>query len=585
MTQPSDAEIARTATLRPIAEIAGRIGILDDELIPYGRHLAKVHLDALTRVRHRPLGKYVDVTAITPTPLGEGKTTTAVGLVDGLGLLGREAIACLRQPSLGPTLGIKGGAAGGGRSQVAPADLLNLHLTGDVHAVGAAHNLVAAALDARSYHESRLSDGELTDLGLSRLDLNPFTVTWNRVLDVNDRALRHVVVGLGGAPHGLPRESAFDITVASELMAILALVDGDGFPAALRNLRERVSRVVVGTSRRGRPVTLEDLGVAGAVTALLRDTLHPNLLQTLEGRAVLVHAGPFANIAHGNSSILADRLALHLADYVVTESGFGADMGLEKFIDIKCRTSSLRPDCVVLVATVRALKTHGGGPKVTPGRPLDRVYMSENLALLGAGLPNLIAHVENVKRFGVPVVVAVNRFPTDTSAEVALVEKTALECGASAAVTSEHWARGGEGAIALAEAVEAACAEPNELSYLYPLHTTVRQKIEIIARDMYGADGIEYSPVAAAAIDELEKAGYGYLPVCMAKTHLSLSHDPARKGAPRGFTVPVREARLAAGAGFITAFLGEISTMPGLGSLPNYLGIDVDDAGNITGLL
>lgn len=584
MSQPSDADIARTATLRPIAEIAGRIGILDDELIPYGRHLAKIHLDALARVRHRPLGKYVDVTATTPTPLGEGKTTTAVGLVDGLGLLGREAIACLRQPSLGPTLGIKGGAAGGGRSQVAPADLLNLHLTGDVHAIGAAHNLVAAALDARSYHESRLSDGELGDLGLSRLDLSPFAVTWNRVLDVNDRALRHVVVGLGGAPHGLPRESAFDITVASELMAILALVDGDGYSAALRNLRQRVSRVVVGTSRRGRSVTLEDLGVAGAVTALMRDTLHPNLLQTLEGQAVLVHAGPFANIAHGNSSILADRLALHLADYVVTESGFGADMGLEKFIDIKCRTSSIRPDCVVLVTTVRALKTHGGGPKVTPGRPLDGVYLSENLALLGAGLPNLIAHVENVKRFGVPVVVAVNRFPTDTSAEVALVEKTALECGASAAVTSEHWARGGEGAVGLAEAVEAACGEPNELSYLYPLHTTVRQKIEIIARDMYGADGVDYAPAAAAGIDELEKAGYGYLPVCMAKTHLSLTHDPARKGAPRGFTVPVREARLAAGAGFITAALGEISTMPGLGSLPNYLGIDVDEAGNVVGI-
>jgi len=582
---PSDAEIAAAATLRPIVDVAADLGLADDDLIPYGRHLAKVHLDALGRAAARPRGRYVGVTAITPTPLGEGKTTTAIGLVDALAARGATAVACLRQPSLGPTFGIKGGASGGGRSQVAPADLLNLHLTGDVHAIGAAHNLVAAAVDARLYHEARLDDGALAGLGLRRLDLDPFAVSWRRVLDVNDRALRHVVVGLGGPSDGVPRESAFDITVASELMAILALVDGDGFPAALRNLRERVARIVVGTSRQGRPVTLEDLGAAGAVTALLRDALHPNLLQTLAGRPVFVHAGPFANIAHGNSSILADRLGLHVADYVVTESGFGSDMGLEKLVDIKCRTSGLRPDCIVLVATVRALKTHGGGPRVVPGRPLDRAYTSENLALLEAGLPNLVAHVEIVKRFGLPVVVAVNRFPTDTSAEAALVEKAALEAGAAAAVTTEHWARGADGAAELAEAVEAACGQPNELSYLYPLHTTVRQKIEIIARDVYGADGVEILPTAGARIDELEKAGHGYLPVCMAKTHLSLSHDPARKGAPRGFTVPVRDVRLAAGAGFITALCGEISTMPGLGSTPNYTTVDVDEAGNITGLL
>ncbi len=443
---PSDLAIAQAATIRPIWEIADEIGIERDELILYGNTKAKIHLDTLTRIQRQPRGKYVDVTAITPTPLGEGKTTTVVGLVQGLGRLGHRAIASIRQPSLGPTFGIKGGAAGGGYSQVVPMEDFNLHLTGDVHAITAAHNLVAAAIDARWYHESRLTDEQLTAAGLRRLAIDPDRIQWRRVLDVNDRALRNVIVGLGGSADGRPRETGYDITVASELMAILALTDGDGYSAALRNLRERVSRVVVGNSRAGTPITLEDLGVAGAVTVLMKDTLHPTMMQTLEGQPAFVHAGPFANIAHGNSSILADHLGLHLGDYVVTESGFGADMGMEKFFDIKCRVSGLKPDCVVLVATVRALKTHGGGPKVVAGRPLAPAYTEENLPLLRAGIANLEAHIANAKRFGVTVVVAVNSFSTDSQREVRLVEEMAEAAGAFAAVTTEQWERGGAGA-------------------------------------------------------------------------------------------------------------------------------------------
>ncbi|HSL26100.1 MAG TPA: formate--tetrahydrofolate ligase, partial [Acidimicrobiia bacterium] len=411
MSVPSDIEIARAAKLLPIGEVATRIGLDEDDLIAFGKTKAKVHLDSLRRISSRPRGKYVDVTAITPTPLGEGKTTTTVGLTQGLGALGHNAIACIRQPSMGPTFGIKGGAAGGGYSQVVPMDEFNLHLTGDVHAITVAHNLVAAAIDARWFHESRLPDETLTKLGLPRLGIDVFDLQWNRVLDINDRALRNVIVGLGGREEGRPRQTGFDIAVASELMAILALVDGADYASALRNLRERVARVVFGNSKGGKPLTLEDLGVAGAVTVLMKETLHPNLMQTLEGQAAFVHAGPFGNIAHGNSSILADRMALHLGDYVVTESGFGADMGMEKFLDIKCRTSGLKPDCVVLVATVRALKTHGGGPRVVLGRPLDKAYTEENLSLLQAGIPNLLAHIRIVKRFGLPVVVAINSFP------------------------------------------------------------------------------------------------------------------------------------------------------------------------------
>lgn len=581
---PADIDIARAAKLRPLNEITERIGLLPEELIPYGATKAKVHLDALQRLASQPRGKYVDVTAITPTPLGEGKSTTTVGLVQGLGKLGKEAIACIRQPSMGPTFGIKGGAAGGGYSQIVPMDEFNLHLTGDIHAITAAHNMVAAAIDARWFHESRLSDADLTDLGLERLGIDVFNLQWNRVLDINDRALRNVIVGLGGKAEGRPRETGFDIAVASELMAILALVDGDSYASALRNLRERVGRVVFGASKKGVPLTLEDLGVAGAVTVLMKDTLHPTVMQTLEGQAAFVHAGPFGNIAHGNSSILADRVALHLGEYVVTESGFGADMGMEKFMDIKCRTSGLKPDCVVLVATVRALKTHGGGPKVVLGRPLDKAYTEENLSLLQAGMPNLESHIRNAQRYGVPVVVAINAFPTDSHAEIELIREQALEAGALDAVMADHWARGGDGAAALAEAVIKACEEPSQFSYLYPLNMSIKEKIEIICREIYDAGAVEYSPAAERQIGEFETAGFGYLPICMAKTHLSISHDPALKGAPSGFTVPVREVRASVGAGFIYPILGEMRTMPGLGTTPAFMKVDVDEDGNVVGL-
>jgi formyltetrahydrofolate synthetase len=580
----SDLEIARTAKLKPITEVARDLGLVDDEVIPFGPTKAKIHLDALRRIAANPMGKYVDVTAITPTPLGEGKTTTTIGLVQGLGALGHRAIACIRQPSMGPTFGIKGGAAGGGYSQVVPMDEFNLHLTGDVHAISVAHNLVAAAIDARWYHEGRLTDDALDTLGLKRLAIDPNRISWRRVVDVNDRALRHVVIGLGGAADGRPRESSYDITVASELMAILALADGADYPSALRNLRERVGRVVMGLSKDGAPITLDDLGVGGAVAVLMKDTLHPNLMQTLEGQPALVHAGPFANIAHGNSSIIADRMALHLGDYVVTESGFGADMGMEKFFDIKCRVSGLRPDCVVMVATVRALKTHGGGPKVVAGRPLDSAYTEENLPLLRAGMANLKAHLAIAARFGVPVVVAINRFPTDSEHELELVRQSALEAGAFAAVTTEHHARGGEGAQDLARAVVEASSEPSQFEFLYPLDRPIKEKIEIIANEIYRAGSVEYTAQAEGQIADFERSGFGYLPICMAKTHLSISDDPSVKGAPVGYTITVREVRASVGAGFIYPLLGEMSTMPGLGAAPGFMKVDVDEAGDVVGL-
>ena len=580
----SDLEIARTAKLKPITELARALGLEDDEIIPYGNSKAKIHLDALRRIAARQRGKYVDVTAVTPTPLGEGKTTTTVGLVQGLGLLGHTSIACIRQPSMGPTFGIKGGAAGGGFSQVVPMDEFNLHLTGDTHAISVAHNLVAAAIDARWYHEGRLTDAELNELGLKRLAIDPNRISWRRVVDVNDRALRHVVVGLGGEADGRPRESGYDIAVASELMAILALADGADHASALRNLRERVGRVVMGLSKDGRPISLEDLGVAGAVTVLMKDALHPNLMQTLEGQPAFVHAGPFANIAHGNSSILADRMALHLGDFVVTESGFGADMGMEKFFDIKCRVSGLRPDCVVMVATVRALKTHGGGPKVVAGRPLDSVYTEENLPLLRAGMANLEAHLATIGKFGVPAVVAINQFSTDSQHELDLIKQSALDAGAFAAVTTTHHASGGEGARHLAEAVVEACNQPSRFEFLYPLDRSIKEKIEIIATEIYRAESVEYTPLALAQIADFERAGFGYLPICMAKTHLSISDDPALKGAPRDHIMTVREVRASVGAGFISPMLGEMRTMPGLGATPAFMQVDVDENGEVVGL-
>ncbi|MEE9298238.1 MAG: formate--tetrahydrofolate ligase [Acidimicrobiia bacterium] len=581
---PSDLEIARAATTLPIVEVAGEYGLAVDDLIQFGRTKAKVHLDALKRVAKNPPGKYIDVTAITPTPLGEGKTTTTIGLVQGLAALGHKAIACIRQPSMGPTFGIKGGAAGGGYSQVVPMDEFNLHLTGDIHAISVAHNLVAAAIDARWYHEGRLTDERLAELGLRRLAIDPDKISWRRVVDVNDRALRNTVIGLGGAADGRPRETGYDIAVASELMSILALVDGEDYASALRNLRQRCGRVVIGSSKSGAPITLEDLGVAGAVTVLLREALHPTVMQTLEGQLAFVHAGPFANIAHGNSSVLADRVALQIGDYVVTESGFGADMGMEKFFDIKCRVSGLKPDCVVLVATIRALKTHGGGPRVVAGRALDRAYTEENLPLLRAGLGNLTAHIENAGRYGIPVVVAVNRFGSDTDAEVRLVIEQSLASGASKAVATTNWMDGGAGAADLAEAVVAASEEPADFRFLYPLERSIKEKIETIATQVYGAGEVEYSSLADRQIAEFERAGFGYLPICMAKTHLSISHDPKLKGAPTGYTLPVREVRASVGAGFISPILGTMRTMPGLGATPAFMQVDIDDDGEVVGL-
>jgi len=581
---PSDLDIAQAAQPKPIIEIAQQLGLTEDDLIYYGKYKAKVHLDTLPKLADRPTGKYVDVTAITPTPLGEGKTTTAIGLVQGLGALGHRAIACIRQPSMGPTFGIKGGAAGGGYSQVIPMEDFNLHLTGDIHAITAAHNLVAAAIDARWYHEDRLNDEKLAKVGLKRLNIDPYRLTWNRVTDTNDRALRKIIVGLGPEEDGHPRQTGYDITVASEIMAILALVNGDDYKGALKDLRARAGRTVIGSNKDGKPITLEELGVAGAVTVMMKDALHPNLLQTLEGQPAFVHAGPFANIAHGNSSILADRLALKLGDYVVTESGFGADIGMEKFFDIKCRYSGLIPDCVVLVATIRALKMHGGGPRVVAGRPLDKAYTDENIGLLEAGMANLAAHIRNAKRFGIPVVVAVNKFPTDTQAEVEAVVAGAVAAGAETAVMSDHWTNGGDGAMQLAEAVTAACEKPSNFQFLYPLDIPIKAKIETIAKEIYSAGEVMYEPAAEKQIKSYEDNGFGNLPICMAKTHLSISHDPNLKNAPSGYTLTLREVRASVGAGFIYPLLGEMRTMPGLGTRPVFMNIDIDDDGNVVGL-
>ncbi len=582
---PSDIEIAQSAKLLPIREIAAKLGLTEDDLDLYGKYKAKVHLDVLEKFKDRPQGKYIDVTAITPTPLGEGKTTTSVGLTQALGVLKKNVILCIRQPSMGPTFNIKGGAAGGGYSQVIPMEDFNLHLTGDIHAISIAHNLVAAALDTRMYHESRQTDDALAKRGTKRVDIDPATITWNRVVDICDRSLRQIMVGLkddtlaDGSPSPVfPRKTGFDITVSSELMAILAL------SAGLKDLRQRVGRVVVGLNRAGKPVNLETLGLAGAVTVLLKDAIMPNLMQTLEGQPAFVHGGPFANIAHGNSSILADQIALRAGDYVVTESGFGADIGMEKFFDIKCRYSGLIPNAVVLVATIRALKMHGGGPKVSPGAPLDKAYTSENLELLEKGGANLAHHIKIARKFGVPVVVAINRFATDTDAEVALVRRIAQEADAEDAVMSDHWAHGGEGAVELAKAVVAACEKPTHFKFLYELKQPLKKKIEIIAKEVYGADGVSFEPLAERQIKLYEEAGFGDLPICMAKTHLSLSHDPTLKGVPTGFTVPVREVRASVGAGFVYPLLGEMSTMPGLSTHPAYMTIDLDEDGKIVGL-
>ncbi len=566
-TPASDLEIARSVKPRPIVDVARELGLHDDEIEPYGSAKAKITLSAIERLEaENPRGKYVLVTAISPTPLGEGKSTTTVGLAQGLNRIGHRAAVCIRQPSLGPVFGIKGGAAGGGRSQVIPMEDFNLHLTGDVHAIGAAHNLAAAFIDNHFHHGNALG-------------MDPLNVLWPRVLDISDRALRKIVVGLGGRENGYPRETEFVITVASEVMAVLALASD------LADLRARLGRMVLGTTRDGRAITAEDLKVAGAMAALLTDAIKPNLLQTLEGGPAFVHCGPFANIAHGNNSVLADRIALVTNEIVCTEAGFGAEMGAEKFFDIKCRASGLRPDAAVVVATIRALKMHGGVGKIVAGKPLDPALLEENVEAVTRGSENLAKQIENVRLYNVPVVVAINAFPTDTPAEVEAVKAVSLAAGARAAVVANHWAKGGEGAAELAEAVWAAAEEgAPDFKLLYPDEMSLTSKIETIATQVYGADGIDLSPAAAKQLAQYEALGFGNLPICMAKSQYSLSHDASLKGRPTGFRLPIREVRLSAGAGFVTPLAGEMRTMPGLPSKPGGENIDLDPEGEIVGL-
>jgi formate--tetrahydrofolate ligase len=566
---PSDLDIAQAAKLEPIVDIAKKIGLEENDLELYGKYKAKVHLDVIDRLKDKPTAKYIDVTAITPTPLGEGKTVTSIGLTESLNKIGKNTIICLREPSLGPVFGIKGGAAGGGYSQVVPMEDLNLHFTGDIHAVGAANNLCAAYIDT-------------SILLRNPLNIDPLTVTWRRVVDISDRALREIVVGVGGRQNGYPRETGFDITVASEVMAILALADD------LEDLRVRLGRIVVAYTYDGKPVTGEDLKCAGAMTALLKDALMPNLIQTLEGNACFMHAGPFANIAHGNNSVVADAVATKLADYVVTESGFGADCGAEKMMHIKVRAMErfgIRPDCVVITCTVRALKMHGGAFEARPGQAIpEEVQAKENYPALEEGCQNLIKHIENMKMFGIPVVVTINRRTSDRDKEVEMIHDIALKAGADFCEPIEVWAEGGEGGKEAAEAVVKACEMKNDFHYLYDLEDSIKDKIETIATKIYGADGVDYTPVAEATIKRFTEAGFDRLPVCMAKTHLSLTHDPTLKGRPTGWRLPVRDVRPSVGAGFLYPLCGAMRTMPGLPSEPAGNRVDVVEGGRIVGL-
>ncbi|KAK8207876.1 tetrahydrofolate synthase [Zalaria obscura] len=629
---PSDIAVSRAQTPKHITKIAEEIGIAPQELEPYGAHKAKVELTLLDRLEYRRNGRYILVAGITPTPLGEGKSTTTVGLTQALsGHLGRIAFANVRQPSQGPTFGIKGGAAGGGYSQVIPMDEFNMHLTGDIHAITAANNLLAAAIETRMFHENTQKDAalyrrlvpvkkgkrefvpimfrRLKKLGIdktnpddlteeeirrfARLDIDPETITWRRVLDVNDRHLRGITVGQAPTEKGQTRETGFDISVASECMAVLALSN------SLADMRERLGRMVIGSSRSGEPITCDDIGAGGALTALMKDAIKPNLMQTLEGTPVFVHAGPFANISIGASSVLADKLALKLAGteldedhnartgFVVTEAGFDFTMGGERFFNIKCRSSGLKPDVVVIVATVRALKVHGGGPEITPGAQLDEVYRTENVEILRKGCVNLKKHIENARQFGVKVVVAINKFETDTEAEIDVIKEEALAAGAEDAIPANHWAEGGKGAVDLAQGVISAAekADANDFKLLYDLEGSVQERIEKIGKQMYGADKVEFSELAQKKVDMYTKQGFGNLPICIAKTQYSLSHDAALKGAPTGFTVPIRDVRMAAGAGYLYALAADIQTIPGLPTAPGYLNVDVDaETGEIDGL-
>lgn len=562
---PSDLEIAQAHKMQPIVEIAAKIGLSEDDIDLYGKYKAKIKLEVLERLKDKPNGKLIDVTAITPTPLGEGKTVTTIGLGQGLGKIGKNAIITLRQPSMGPVFGIKGGAAGGGYSQVVPMEDINIHFTGDIHAVAAANNLLAAMIDT-------------SILLKNPLNIDPLTVMWNRVVDINDRALRDIVIGLGGAVNGYPRQTAFDIAVASEVMAILALAED------LQDLRKRFGKIVVAYTYDGKPVTAEDLKAAGAMAVIMKEAIKPNLAQTLEGQACIMHAGPFANIAHGNSSVVADRIALKLGDYVVTESGFGADLGMEKFMNIKCRQSGLRPNCIVITCTVRALKMHGGIGNIVAGKPLPEELTTENLPALEKGCANLSHHIKIASYYGVPVVVAINRFTTDTDAEIELIKEKAVEAGALGAYPITVWSDGGEGAVELANAVVKACEKPTEFKFLYDDDLSIKEKIEILATRVYNADGVRYEPLAEKKIKQFEEAGWGKLPICMAKTHLSISHDPSMKGAPSGYIFPIRDIRASVGAGFLYPLAGEMRTMPGLGSKPAAHNVDIDEKGRIIGL-
>ena len=552
----TDVEIARAVKMRPIAEIAESIGIRADHLEPYGKYKAKIGRAALDAVKNNPDGKLILVTAINPTPAGEGKTTTSVGLADALHRRGKRTIVALREPSLGPCFGMKGGAAGGGYAQVVPMEDINLHFTGDFHAVTTAHNLLAALID------NHIQQGNTLDLDVRR-------IVWKRVLDVNDRALRHITLGLGGTAHGVPRESGFDITVASQMMAILCLADG------ISDMKHRLGRILIGYTRGGRPVHAEELGATGALALLFKDAVYPNLVQTIEGTPALIHGGPFANIAHGCSSVMATKYALKSADYVVTEAGFGADLGAEKFFDIKCRMAGLTPDAVVIVATVRARKMNGGVAKDALG--------AENLDALRRGAANLEKHIENIGKFGLPAVVAVNVFPTDTEAELALLEELCAALGAPA-VRSEVWAQGGAGGLALADAVETALQKPADFRTIYDTNRSIVEKIETIAREIYGADGVDFTPEAKKQLAEMERLGMTQTPVCMAKTQYSFSDDPALLGRPTGFRITVRELRASCGAGFVVALTGSVLTMPGLPKHPAAMDMDIDEDGVITGL-
>ena len=566
----SDLEIAQKAKMKPIMEIAEEIGVLDEEIDLHGKYIAKVDLSILERLKDKPNGKFICVTAITPTPLGEGKTVTAFGLGQGLAKIGKNVINTCRQPSKGPTFGIKGGACGGGYSQVLPMENINLHFTGDVHACETAHNLCASAIDASILHKNPLN-------------IDPLNVTWRYCMDLNSRSLRDIVVGLGGSANGYPRQTGFDITVATETMAILAMTTD------LRDLRERFGRAVVGYTydKLRKPVTVEELKVAGAMTVLMKEAIKPNLVQSIENTPIFNHAGPFANVAHGNNSVIADLIALKLSDYVVTEAGFGSDCGFEKMVDVKCRQSGLKVDCGVLVATVRALKMHGGGYDLKPGQSyasIKELAETENLPALEKGCANLAKNIDIVKTFGVPVVVAINRFTADTDAEVELVRKKALEAGAFACEPSEAWAKGGTGATALAEAVVKAVEEPHEMKLLYPDDISIKEKIETIATKIYGADGVDYDSLADKRIKMYTRLGYDKLSINMAKTHLSISHDPSLKNVPKGFRLSVRDIRASVGAGFLYPICGDMRTMPGLPSRPAFVDVDIDETGKIVGL-